>query len=117
MISNHEFAALLDQTREFRKNVVDPKVTLWERERRVAPEALGAAAELGLLRLEVTMEHGEHATKLEAAQLLSDRAEIAVADGAQQNAVLTAAHAKKFATEIQTDHIARTLKATYGSAE
>ena len=50
--------ALDERVAAFARDVVAPGAARWERERRVAREAIGAAAELGLCRIEVPPEHG-----------------------------------------------------------
>ena len=51
-------AALLERVDAFARAVVAPRAAKWERERRVAREAIAEAAALGLCALEVPPEHG-----------------------------------------------------------
>jgi alkylation response protein AidB-like acyl-CoA dehydrogenase len=53
-----EVDALLARVAAFAREVVAPAAPAWERERRIGREAIGAAAALGLLGLEVPVTHG-----------------------------------------------------------
>ncbi len=52
------FSDWLDHVRAFRDAEIEPNVARWEHERRMAPEALVAATELGLLAMEVPVALG-----------------------------------------------------------
>ncbi|HUP07823.1 MAG TPA: acyl-CoA dehydrogenase family protein, partial [Caldimonas sp.] len=49
---------LIERTAALARDVVAPHAARWERERRIGLEALPAAAELGLLRLQVPASFG-----------------------------------------------------------
>lgn len=52
------FAAFVAEVAQFRDTVVAPNVNRWESEKRMAPEALQQASEIGLLAMEVPAELG-----------------------------------------------------------
>ena len=52
------FSGWLNHVQDFRDTEVAPNVARWEHERRMAPEALVAASELGLLAMEVPVSLG-----------------------------------------------------------
>ena len=50
--------AIVERAAQFAREGVAPNAARWERERRIGREAIMAAAEIGLTRLQVPLEHG-----------------------------------------------------------